>query len=130
MQLEILTFCDAAVEYGGRLNVLGATDAIVTPGLPFRYQQCALALRLRAARVEAGDHTVRVLIIDADGGPILNVEGHISVHFAGPYGGALQLIINAQNLEFRHEGEYAIEVAVDGIQVGSSPLFVRTQPAA
>ena len=37
----------------------------------------------------------------------------------------MNLIINAVNLEFKEFGEYAIEVAVDGIQVGSSPLFVR-----
>ena len=129
MQLEILTFCDAAVEYGGRLNILGATDSIVTAGVPFRYAQSALALRLRAARVESGEHTVRVMIIDADGGPLLNVEGKLDIHFAGPLGGAMHLIVNAQNLEFAREGEYAIEVAVDGIQVGSSPLFVRTQAA-
>ena len=28
MQLEIITFCDAATEYGGRLNILGATDSL------------------------------------------------------------------------------------------------------
>jgi hypothetical protein len=129
MQLEILTFCDAAVEYDGRLNLLGATDSISAPSLPFRYNQCALAMRVRAARIEEGEHTVRVMIIDADGNPIVSVEGTMVVRFnqnqGHAVGGTMHLIIHAQNLEFRSEGEHAIEVAVDGIQLGSSPLFVR-----
>lgn len=129
MQLEILTFCDAAVEYAGRLNLLGATDTIFVPATPFRYAHCAIALRVRAARIEEGEHTVRIMIIDVDGNPRLNVEGKLPVRFPNAGGGAFHLIINAQNLEFANEGEYAIEVAVDGIQLGSSPLFVRLQPA-
>ncbi len=125
MQLEILTFCDAAVEYGGRLNLLGATDTLTVPAIPFRYPHCALVLRVRAARIEEGDHTVRIMIIDADGAPVLNVEGKIAVRFSSVSGGAIHLIINAQNLEFKEAGEYSIEVAVDAIHLGSSPLFVR-----
>lgn len=129
MQLEILTFCDAAVEYAGRLNLLGASDTIVAAEMPFRYAHCALAMRMRAARIEQGDHAVRVMIINADGAPILDVQGQMQVRFAGAANGAMHLIINAQNLEFSSEGEYSIEVAVDGIQLGSSPLFVRVQQA-
>jgi hypothetical protein len=125
VQLEILTFCDAAAEYGGRLNILGAADTIIAPDLPVKYPHCALVARMRAARIEEGDHTVRLMIIDADGGAILNVDGKLSIRFAGGMGGAVNLIINAQNLEFKQTGEYAIELAVDGIQLGSSPLYIR-----
>ncbi len=125
MQLEILTFCDAAVEYAGRLNLLGATDTLTVPTTPFRYPHCALVLRVRSSRIEEGDHTVRIMIIDADGAPVLNVEGKMAVRFSGMSGGAIHLIINAQNLEFKEAGEYSIEVAVDAIHLGSSPLFVR-----
>lgn len=125
MQLEIITFCDAATEYGGRLNILGATDTIVGADLPVRQPHCSIVVRLRAARIESGEHTVKLMIIDLDGQPILNIDGKMNVQFAGGNGGAVNLIINAVNLEFKEFGEYAIEVAVDGIQVGSSPLFVR-----
>ncbi len=125
MQLEILTFCDAAAEYGGRLNIMGATDTIHTASVPFRYSQCALAVRLRAARVEQGQHSVRLMIIDVDGEPILNIDGPMQVNVTSPIGSALSLIVSAQNLEFKQAGEYEIEVAVDGIQLGCSPLFVR-----
>ncbi len=125
MQLEILTFCDAAAEYGGRLSILGATDNLTSDEIPFRYPHCALAVRLRAARVEQGHHNVRLMVIDADGEPILNIDGGMDVNVSSTIGSSMHLIVNAQNLEFKREGEYAIEVAVDGIQLGSSPLMVR-----
>jgi hypothetical protein len=129
VQLEILTFCDAAAEYGGRLNILGAADTIIANDLPLKYPHCALVARMRAARIEEGDHTVRLMIIDADGRAILNVDGKLAIRFAAGAGGAVNMIINAQNLEFKETGEYAIELAVDGIQLGSSPLFVRLREA-
>ena len=129
MQLEILTFCDAAAEYGGRLNILGAADTIIANDLPLKYPHCALVARMRAARIEEGDHTVRLMIIDADGRAVLNVDGKLAIRFAAGAGGAVNMIINAQNLEFKDPGEYAIELAVDGIQLGSSPLFVRLREA-
>ena len=127
MQLEILTFCDAAVEYSGRLNILGATDNIVAAALPLKYPNCAVVARLRAARIEEGTHTMRLMIIDADGQPILNVEAKMEIRFHQGMGGAVNLIINAHQLEFKAAGEYALELAVDGIQLGSSALFVRQQ---
>ena len=130
MQLEILTFCDAAAEYGGRLNILGAADTIIANELPSKYPHCALVARLRAARIEAGEHTVRVMVIDADGQPLLNVDAKLNIRFTNEQGGAVNLIINAQNLEFKLAGEYAIEIAVDGIQIGSSPLFVKLRERA
>lgn len=130
MQLEILTFCDAAAEYGGRLNILGAADTLLVPDLPVKYPHCALVARMRAARIEEGEHTVRLMIIDADGNALVNVDGKMNIRFAGGVGGAVNLIINAQNLEFKEAGEYAIEIAVDGIQLGSSPLFVRLREPA
>lgn len=125
MQLEILTFCDAAAEYGGRLNILGATDTVIAVDLPLKFPHCAIVARLRAARIEEGDHTVRLMIIDADGTPILNLDGKMAIRFAAGTNGVVNLIINAQQLEFREAGEYAIEVAVDGIQLGSCPFYVR-----
>ena len=125
MQLEILTFCDAAAEYGGRLNILGATDTIIAIDLPLKFPHCAIVARLRAARIEEGDHTMRLMIIDADGAPILNLDGKMVIRFGAGMNGVVNLIINAQQLEFREAGEYAIEIAVDGIQIGSSPFYVR-----
>ncbi len=130
MQLEILTFCDAAAEYGGRLNIIGATDTIVLPDMPSRYPHCAIVCRFRVTRVEEGEHTVRLVIIDADGQTLVHLNGQVNVQLGKRLTGAVNLIVNLATVEFKASGEYAIEVAVDGIQIGSSPLFVFQQQKA
>lgn len=128
MQLEILTFCDAATDHAGKLNILGATDSLVVPGVPLVFARCCIVMRFRVSRVESGDHTVRLMIIDVDGRTIMNMDGKMGIHMTSAMTSAVNVIINLTNLEFQEAGEYAIEVAVDGIQIGSSPLFVRVQP--
>jgi hypothetical protein len=127
MHLEILTFCDAATESGGRLNLLGVADTILANELPVKVPHCALVARLRAIRGEAGEHTMRLMVIDADGRSVLNVDGKLALHFPAGAGAAVNLIVNAQNLEFKAAGEYALDLAVDGVQLGSTPLFVRVR---
>lgn len=130
MQLEILTFCDAAAEYGGRLSILGATDTIVMRETPYRHPHCAVVCRFRVTRVEEGAHSVRLVIIDADGQTLVKLDGNIDVSLGNQLTGAINLIVNLSTIEFKQPGEYAIEVAVGGIQIGSSPLFLRQRHEA
>ena len=130
MQLEILSFCDAATEHGGKLNILGATDTIMVPALPMKLPHCVIVLRFRVARIEEGEHTVKLMVIDMDGGAIMNVDGKMNIRLSSGISSAVNLIINFNNLELKESGEYSIEVAVDGIQMSSSPLYVKLAPQA
>jgi len=125
LQLEILSFCDAAAEYSGRLNIIGATDTLIAHKLPLKYPSCCIVMRFRVSRIEQGEHTVRVMIIDEDAHPLLNLDGKMNIQVKSGLTGAINVLINTHNLEFKEVGEYALEVAVDGIQMGSCPLFVR-----
>jgi len=125
MQLEILSFCDAAADYAGKLSIIGATDTLVVPALPTRYPRCSIVMRFRVSRIEEGEHAVRLLIVDMDGGTVTNVDGRMNIKLSAGASSAVNLIINFNNLELKEEGEYAIEVAVDGMQMSSTPLYVR-----
>ena len=127
MQLEILTFCDAAAEYGGRLNLIGATDTIWVNTLPAKYPRCAVVLRFRISRIEEGQHDVRLIIVDADGRTALSVDGRVDVRLGQSMTGAVNMIVNINTLELKEPGEYAVDVAVNGMQLGSSPLFVKVR---
>ena len=127
MQLEILTYCDAATEHAGRLNIVGATDTLLLNSVPGKIAHCAFVMRFRVARIEEGEHAVRVMVIDEDGGSLLNMEIKLNVRINSGMSGAINMIVNAQNLEFPETGEYAVEVAMDGILIGSTPLFIRSR---
>jgi hypothetical protein len=125
MDLELFTYCDAAVEYDGRINMLGATDRFIAPFLPFRHSQCSLVVRLRAATTEEGDHQMRIAVIDAEGKTQLDVTGNLGVKIPmGTPTGALQMIVNMQGLDFNTVGEYTLLLEVDGEEKARQPLYV------
>ena len=130
MQVEILALCDAASDYQGRLCLLGAFDVIHAKAFPATHPHCAIALRLRFARIEDGNHVVRLHFVDDDGNLILPpLEGQMTVACAESTNSAsTNLILGVQGLQLNAPGDYAVNLAVDGREVASIPLYVRTAP--
>jgi len=130
MNIEAFLLCDAATNQNGKLNVLGAFDHIFAKETPTRHRACSIAARIRFSKIEAGDHTVKIFIIDADGNSIgPKLEGNISVRIGDNAPAiAVNLILNMQNLEFQHHGQYQIDLAIDGTVQASLPLHVRQVP--
>ena len=127
MEREVFTLCDAAADYQGRLSILGIFDTIFAGQLPAVHPQCAVALRLRFTKIEAGKHTLTLHIVDSDGkllGPPLNGEFTIQLNDNSRVG-TINLVLNLQGLSFNNYGEYAINVAVDSHEIGSLTFWVR-----
>jgi hypothetical protein len=119
MDVEAFLLCDAATEQRGKLNVLGAF---------------AVAARIRFSKVEQGEHAVRISVIDEDGKEVVpKLDGKVSVRVgsASPTSreeansAVINLILNFQRLKLPEYGEYRVDLAVDGEQKASLPLFVR-----
>jgi hypothetical protein len=135
MDVEAFLLCDAATEQQGKLNVLGAFDSIFAKKVPTVHPACAIAARLRFSKVEQGEHAVKISVIDEDGKEVVpKLEGKVSVRVgpASPAGGdeansaVINLILNFQRLKLPEYGEYRVDLAVDGEQKASLPLFVRS----
>jgi len=129
MNIEAFLLCDAATEQHGKLNVLGAFDNIFARKLPAIHPACSIATRIRFEKIEEGNHSVKIQIIDQDGkniGPKL--EGSIAVRIAPDADSSVaNLILNIQRLEFKEYGQYRVDLAIDGNIKASLPLRV-TQP--
>ena len=130
MEIETFVLCDAATDYRGKLNILGTFDTIHASRLPIIWPHCALALRIRFSRLEEGEHRVRINFIDADGQAILPpLDGSVKVAFGPAIGtAATNLILNIERVKLKKEGEYSINLAVDGRQEKSLPLYIRSIP--
>jgi hypothetical protein len=126
MQIEIFSLCDAATADTGKLNILGAFDTIWTANVPVIHPQCAIALRIRFENIERGEHRVAVTFVDLDGRHIIPpANGTININFPEQQrSGSANLILNIQMLQLQRLGEYAINLAIDGRQIASLPLFV------
>lgn len=128
MNIEVFSLCDAAtVDVAGKLNVLGAFDTIWTVNMPTMYPQCAIALRIRFQGVERGEHRVSVNFVNVDGKHIVpGANGTITINFPDEQrSGSANLVLNLQMLKLEAWGEYSIDLAVDGRNAASLPLFVR-----
>jgi hypothetical protein len=130
MNMEAFLLCDAATDQNGKLNVLGAFDNIFAKEIPTRHRGCSIAARIRFSKVEAGDHSVEIFIVDADGNSIgPKLEGGISVRIGDNAPDAVvNLILNMQNLEFQQYGQYQIDLAIDDAVQASLPLHIRAAP--
>ena len=131
MNIEAFLLCDAATEQQGKLNVLGAFDKIWAKQLPVKHPACSVVTRIRFEKIEDGNHSVKIQIIDQDGkniGPKL--EGNISVRTRPELDSSVaNLVLNIQGLKFEKYGQYRIDLAIDGRQEGSLPFNVRKVPS-
>ena len=129
MQVEILSLCDAATDYQGRLCILGAFDAIHARVFPATHPQCALALRLRFTQIEVGDHSIRLHLVNDDGGLVLPpIDAKLTIALNPGFDSAsANMILAIQGLVLIAPGDYAVNLAVDGKQEASIPLYVRKQ---
>ncbi len=127
MRIEIFALCDAATGDLGKLSMLGAFDTMGAPKTPVVHPQCAIALRVRFERVERGEHKVVVHFVDSDGKKVIpSAQGTITMNFSDEQSsGSANLILNIQGLKLERFGEYAIDLAIDGQQRASLPLFVK-----
>jgi len=127
MQIEIFALCDAAIADFGKFSMLGAFDTIWAAKTPAIHPQCAIALRVRFSKIERGEHKVVVNFVDIDGRNVIPpAQGAIQVNFPEEQrSGSANLILNIQGLKLEKLGEYSIDLAIDGQQKASLPLFVK-----
>jgi hypothetical protein len=126
MDIEAFLLCDAATDQQGKLNVLGAFDTIWAKKLPAIHPACSVVTRVRFVKIEDGNHSVKIQIIDQDGSNIgPKLEGSISVRTAPNLDSSVaNLILNIQRLEFKQYGQYRIDLAIDGDIKASLPLRI------
>ena len=129
MEIQVATLCDSAVEYGGKLSMLGAFDTIVARELPAIHPQCAVVLRILFRKEEEGTHLLRVNFVDEDGHSIVPpIEGGVQVGSMGDFFFSTQnLVLNLQQLRFERTGLYSVDVTIDGRQIASVPLQILRQ---
>ena len=130
MDIEIFTLCDAAADYQGRLSILGVFDSIMTAQIPAIHPFCAVAIRIRFTMTEHGLHRLTLHIVDDDGNLLIPaLEGPFSVEMPGNSQiASANLVLVLGQLKFEKYGEYAINLAIDGRQEASLPLWVRELP--
>ena len=126
MKIEVFALCDAAVDYAGKLSLLGAFDGIFARETPVVHPQCAIALRVRVLRTEEGKHHLAINFIDADGRPVMpGVNANFEVRIPPERESvSVNLVLNIHQLRFATFGDYAVDLTIDDRSEASLPLVV------
>src|SRR5215469_1540708 len=129
---EILTLCFAARPGAqGEINILGATDMIVVPQFPIAIS-CFIVGKLRFQKVEDGVKEIKFSIIDSDGKELLPPPPAQQIQIQVPPGASsagAAIVVGIPNLQIPNAGEYEVNLAVNGRQEMTIPIFVRQIPA-
>ena len=129
MELLVATLCDTAMENQGKLNVLGAFDAIVAQNFPARFS-CNLALRFCFTAADHGTHKFSILLVD-DSEPVANAtqeESDMQVNMPeGTAGFSTQNLITPLNGTVAKAGIYHFDIRFDGNVLVRVPLRVIGQ---
>lgn len=131
MRVSVFTMCDFARAEGPKMNIIGTFNTIWAHKAPVVYPLCALAAILRFERIEEGSKTLRISFIDTDGKPVMpTISPQLNVQFSGSQSEAtVQFAVVMQQINLPRFGEYSIDLAVDGRQEASTPLYVvQAQP--
>ena len=126
MKTDLFVICDAATIHAGKLNILGTFDTIIADSVPCRHDSFTVAGIIRYAASEAGDHRIRVVIVNEDGGVVhemLNRE----VSFSEPESslhGSHKIRCTLTNQSFAQFGEYSVQLSVDAHLLAEATLFL------
>jgi hypothetical protein len=131
MKVEIFSLCDfASADAAGKLNIIGIFDTIFARETPATHGLCALAIRMRFDKIEEGLKKIKISFTDSDGKLVMPaVEAQVGIQVPSNLQSAnAQVVSMMMQLHLPNFGEYSIDLAVDGRQEASTPLFVRQAP--
>ncbi|HVR37183.1 MAG TPA: hypothetical protein VMS21_15175 [Methylomirabilota bacterium] len=130
MNIQVAVLCDAAMDYQGKLSLLGTFDTIHAGQIPAFHPQCSIALRIVFSRIEEGSHKLKINFVDEDGKLVMpSIDVPVEVILPGETTFiSRNFIINIQQLRFEKAGTYSIDIAMDGRQEASIPLEVKHTP--
>ena len=132
MTIQIAVLCDAATDYGGKLNILGTFDTIFSGQFPAVHPHCAIALRVMFEKPEEGRKEFKINVVDDDGKVIAGLPP-IPVDIVVPGDATFisrNFVINIQGLKFDQPGLYSVDLAIDGRHEAGITLAVRQHPGA
>jgi hypothetical protein len=127
MTIQVAVLCDAAVDYNGKLSLLGTFDTIYSPKMPTQHPQCSVAVRIAFDRMEEGQHTLDVSFVDEDGHPIMRsmkLPGEVIFPPEATFA-SRNFIVNVQQMVFAKEGLYSVNLSMDGSALCSIPLVIK-----
>lgn len=127
MKVDVLTISDYAFEAEGKLNILGTFAHIPVKSVPYVHEGVYVTVQLRFSKAEEGAHALNLRLLDMDGrefGKPINHRFNVKFHDDAPVQ-FVKFIGRFKDLKFNNYGEHILDLAIDGLEAASLPLYIR-----
>ena len=116
MNLTLALLADDANSSGGKLNILGVFDQIVSEGFPALHRSCTLVLRFEVGVADRGQtKQVMVQYRSEDGALLAQIESEIQVASEpDALTFSIDNILRLQDLPIPSPGQYSFHILVNG----------------
>ena len=130
MDLILSLACeDAHTRPDGRLDVVGVFDELSAPGFPAAQDRMTVVFVMQWSPAQQGRQEFRADLVDAEGTPVLTIEGHTDVTVGeGGRPPRTRLIMPLERVIFPHPGEYTFRLQAGGRTTPALALFVAEEP--
>jgi hypothetical protein len=126
MKTRIAVLADyASISIDHKLNIMGVFTTLTAPKTPVVHAQMKLVTQFEFDASEAGQHQMRVLLVDADGHELLSIGAVVAIQH--PHDGRPALmnqIFDLVQLSFPAFGDYEFRIRLDDETVAEIPLIV------
>lgn len=128
MRIAFTLFADAAnLSQEGKLNVLGVFDAVQVGSVPAVHPRAHLVARIVGTRNDVGAHVMALTWRSPSGETLWSSSGELRIE--APPAGVEEMdmpFIAALDLPLDRVGTFALTLDIDGTQMASVPLQVRS----
>ena len=128
MRIAFTLFADAAnLSQEGKLNVLGVFDAVQVGSVPAVHPRAHLVARIVGARSDVGAHAMALTWRSPSGETLWSSTGELRIE--APPTGIEEMdlpFIAALDLPLDRVGTFSLTIDIDGTQMASVPLQVRS----
>lgn len=126
MEIEVLTLCDNAQEYQGKLIVVGTFSGISSKKFPFKHPTFSLACRFRYSPNEIGEKKFTFSLKNSTGKEVIpRLEAKYNVPEGITEDHPINIVLGFNNLNFEHPGTYNFEIISDDFQ-RTIPLYIKS----
>jgi hypothetical protein len=127
MQLSFVLFADAAnLSQEGKLNILGAFDAVHVQQFPALHPRATIIVRLKGTPDDVGVHEMTLRWINPRGNELWSSSAELNIQAPPNATADLELPVIVQiDLPLDVVGDYAMVVDLDGVRHGEALLHVR-----
>jgi hypothetical protein len=126
MDLQILTLCDFAEDFGGKLCITGTFDTLRIPDLERQSNTFSIAARVAFDQGEVGRQEFAFGIKDEEGVELVDqMKGAFEIGERPSFMGSSNLVLTMNGLRFPRPGIYFVSLSINGEHLKSVAFRVE-----